>query len=131
MSIPGASCGIVCGTGILLVIETTWEFRNAAWLVCFPGCIVCATIVLPDKPSEDWSPENKRKLRNRQPLVRFKPRRACRDGAPPPVPMVFPECSYVRAALVLQVREGWGWGRIATLVRNMPGGLVVGYSERA
>ena len=57
--------------------------------------------------------------------------RACRDGAPPPVPMVFQERSYVRAAQVLQVREGWGWGRIATLARNMPGGLIVGYSGRA
>ena len=47
MSFPGASCGMVCETGILLVIEATWEFRNAAWLVCFPGsCIVCAAIEL-------------------------------------------------------------------------------------
>ena len=57
--------------------------------------------------------------------------RACRDGAPPPVPMVFPKHSYVRATLVLQVREGWGWGRIAMLALNVPGGLVVGYSGRA
>ena len=56
---------------------------------------------------------------------------ACRDGAPPPVPMVFLERSYVRATLVWQVREGWGWGGIATLDRNVPGGLVVGYSGRA
>ena len=74
MSAPGASCGIVCETGILLVIETTWEFRNVAWLVCFPGsCIVCLAIELPNRPSEEWSPESKRKLKNRQPLVRFKP----------------------------------------------------------
>ena len=31
------------------------------------------------------------------------------------------------ATLVSQVCEGWGWGRIATLARNVPGGLVVGY----
>ena len=75
MSAPGASYGIVCETGILLVIETTWEFRNVAWLVCFPGsCIVCAAIELPNRPSEEWSPESKRKLKNWQPLVRFKPR---------------------------------------------------------
>ena len=74
MSVLGAGCGMVCETGILLVIETTWEFRNAAWLVCFPGsCIVCAAIELPNRPSEVWSPESKRKLKNRQPLVRFKP----------------------------------------------------------
>ena len=106
------------------------EFRNAAWRVCFPGsCIVCTAIVLSGRPSQGWSPESKRKLRNRQPLVCFKPCfRACRDGTPPPVPMVFPERSYVRAALVLQVREGWGWGYIATLARNVRSGLVVGYS---
>ena len=57
--------------------------------------------------------------------------RACRDGAPPPVPMVFLEHSYVRATLVSQVREGWGWGRIVTLALNVPGGLGVGYSGRA
>ena len=35
-------------TGILLAIETTWEFHNVAWLVCFPGsCIVCAAVELP------------------------------------------------------------------------------------
>src|SRR3954465_9392871 len=76
MSWPGAGRGIVFKTGILFVIETTWEFHNAAWLVCFPGsCIICAAIVLPDRPSEEWSPESKRKLKkgNRQPLVRFKP----------------------------------------------------------
>src|SRR4051812_13907473 len=72
MSVLGASCGMVCETGILLVIETTWEFRNATWLVCFPGsCIVCAAFVLPDRPSEEWSPESKRKLKNRQSLVWF------------------------------------------------------------
>ena len=27
MSVPGAGYGMVCETGILLVIETTWEFR--------------------------------------------------------------------------------------------------------
>ena len=97
---------------------------------CFPGsCIVCAAIVLPDKPSEEWSPENKRKLRNRQPLVRFKPRFGRAVMVPLPfVPMVFPEHSYVCASLVSQVREGWGWGRIATLALNVPGGLGVGYS---
>ena len=53
MSAPGASCGIVCETGILLVIETTRDFRNATWLVCFPGsCIVCAAIELPNRPSK-------------------------------------------------------------------------------
>ena len=54
--------------------------------------------------------------------------RACRDGAPPPVPVVFLERSYVRVVLVLQFRGGWGLGRIATRARNVPGGLVVGYS---
>ena len=44
--------------------------------------------------------------------------------------MVFQERSYVREALVLLYREGWGWGRIATHARNMLGGLVVGYSGR-
>ena len=64
MSVPGAGCGMVCETGILLVIETTWELRNAAWLVCFAGsCIVCAAIELPNRPSEEWSPESKRKLK--------------------------------------------------------------------
>ena len=57
--------------------------------------------------------------------------RACRDGAPPPVPMVFLERSYVREALVLHFCGGWGWGRIATPARIVPGGLVVGYSGRA
>ena len=56
---------------------------------------------------------------------------ACRDGAPPPVPMVFLERSYVREVLVSHFCEGWGWGRIATPTRNVPGGLVVGYSGRA
>ena len=45
--------------------------------------------------------------------------------------MVFLERSYVRATLVLQIREGWGWGRIAMLAQNVPGGLFVGYSGRA
>ena len=30
MSFPGGSCGMVCETGILLVIETTLEFHSAA-----------------------------------------------------------------------------------------------------
>ena len=47
------------------------------------------------------------------------------------MPMVFLERSYVRATLVSQVREGWGWGRIVTLALNVPGGLGVGYSGRA
>ena len=45
--------------------------------------------------------------------------------------MVFAERSYVRAALVSQVREGWGWGRIVTLALNVPSGLGVGYAGRA
>ena len=57
--------------------------------------------------------------------------RACRDGAPPPVPMVFLERSYVREALVSHFCEGWGWGRIATPAQHVLGGLVVGYSGRA
>ena len=63
-------------TGILLVTETTWEFHNAAWLVCLPGaCIVCAAVELPNRSSEVWSPESKKKIKKRirQPLVRFKP----------------------------------------------------------
>ena len=58
-------------------METTWEFHNAAWLVCFPGsCIVCATVELPNGSSEVWSPESKIKKEKKgiwQPLVRFKP----------------------------------------------------------
>ena len=74
MSVSGAGYGMVCETGILLVIATTWEFRTAAWLVYFPGsCIVCSAIELPNGPSEEWSPESKRKLKNWQPLVQFKP----------------------------------------------------------
>ena len=56
---------------------------------------------------------------------------ACRDGAPPPVPMVSLERSYVREVLASPFCGGWGWGRIATPARNVPGGLVVGYSGRA
>ena len=64
MSALGAGCGMVSKIGILLVIETTWEFRNAAWLVCFPSsCIICAAIELPDRPSEGWSPTSKRKFK--------------------------------------------------------------------
>ena len=47
------------------------------------------------------------------------------------MPKVSPERSYVRVVLVLRLREGWGWGRIATRSWNVPGGLVVGYSGRA
>ena len=47
---------------------------------------------------------------------------------PPLMPMVFLERNYERVVLVSQFREGWGWGRIATRARNVPGGLVVGYS---
>ena len=57
--------------------------------------------------------------------------RACHGGAPPPVPMVFLERSYVLEALVLHFCEGWGWGCIATPARNVLGGLVVGYFGRA
>ena len=56
---------------------------------------------------------------------------ACRGRAPLPMPMVFPERNYVRVVLVSQFHEGWGWGRIATRARDMPSGLVVGYSGRA
>ena len=49
----------------------------------------------------------------------------------PPMPMVSPERNDVREVLVLQFCKGWGWGRIAMRARNMPGGLVVGYSGRA
>ena len=45
--------------------------------------------------------------------------------------MVFPELNYVRLVLVSQFREGWGWDRTATLARNLPGGLAVGYFGRA
>ena len=55
----------------------------------------------------------------------------CRGCAPPPVPMVFSERSYVCVVLISQFREGWGWGRIATLSRNVPGSFIVGYSGRA
>ena len=92
---------MVCETGILLVIETTWEFCTAAWLVCFPGsCIVCAAIELPNRPSKVWTPESKRKLKKpAAPGAVYTVFRACRDGAPPPVPMVFLERSYVCEAL--------------------------------
>ena len=116
------------------MIETIWEFRTAAWLVCFPGSgILCAAIELPNRPSEGWSHESKRKLKkNWQPLVRFKPYFwACRDGAPPPVPMVSLGRSYGRDVLVSPFCEGWGWDRIATHARIVPGGLVVGYAGRA
>ena len=33
----GASCGMICETSILLVIETTWTFDVA---FCFPGCCI-------------------------------------------------------------------------------------------
>ena len=91
MSVPGESCGIVCGTGILLVIETTWEFRNAVWLVCFPGsCIVCAAVELPNRPSEEWSPESKRKLKKSAASGTVEAVFwACRDGAPPLYPWYF------------------------------------------
>ena len=55
---------------------------------------------------------------------------AYRGRAPSPMPMVSPERNDVREGRVLQFCEGWGWGRIATRARNVPGGLVVGYSGR-
>ena len=64
--------------------------------------------------------------------MQFKPRLgACRSRAPPPMPMVSPERSDVRVVLVSRFREGWGWGRIATLARIVPGGPVADYSGRA
>ena len=56
---------------------------------------------------------------------------AFRGRAPPPMPMVSLEHSDVREGPVLQFCKGRGWGRIATRARNVPGGLVVGYSGRA
>ena len=50
---------------------------------------------------------------------------------PLPLPTVFPERNYVRVVLVSQFCEGRGWGRIATRARDVPGGLVVGYSGHA
>ena len=47
------------------------------------------------------------------------------------MPMVFPERNYVRVVPIAPSDEGWGWGRIAMRARNVPGGLVVGYSRRA
>ena len=40
----------------------------------FGCCIVCPAIVTPDRSSEVWSPESKKKLKKgiQQPLVRFK-----------------------------------------------------------
>ena len=55
----------------------------------------------------------------------------CRGRAPTPMPMVSLERSYVCVVLVSRFREGWGWGHIAKRARNVPGGLVVGYSGRA
>ena len=98
MSVAG--CGMVCETSILLGIETTWEFHNAAWLVCFPGsCIVCAAIELPNRPSKEWSPESKRKLKNRQPLVRFKP---CFGRA---VMVPLPLCPWYFQSVVMYARH--------------------------
>ena len=133
MSATGASCEIVCETGILLVIETTWDFRNAAWLVCFPGsCIVCAVIELPNRRSEEWSPESKRKLKNRQPLVRFKPyfRRA--------VIVPLPLCPWYFKSVVMYakywcrifVRAGVG-PALLRLLGSCQVVLVVGYSRHA
>src|SRR3954466_827278 len=75
MSWPGAGRGIVFKTGILLVIETTWEFHNAAWLICFPGsCIVCAQLnCQTGHPKYGVLKVRENKERIRQPLVRFKP----------------------------------------------------------
>src|SRR3954466_15329860 len=74
MSLLGACYGMICKTGILLVIETTLEFHSAAW---FSSSLVLASFVRQLysrlRPSEEWSPESKIKVRNRQPLVRFKP----------------------------------------------------------
>ena len=47
------------------------------------------------------------------------------------MPMVFSERNGVRGGPVLTFYTGWGWGRTATRALNVPGGLVVGYSERA
>ena len=47
----------------------------------------------------------------------------CCGRAPSPGPMVSLGRNYVRGASVLQLFEGWGWGRIATRARNVPGGL--------
>ena len=47
----------------------------------------------------------------------------CCGRAPPPRPMVSPERNDVRGGLVLQLCKGWGWGRIATRARIVPGGL--------
>ena len=45
--------------------------------------------------------------------------------------MVFQGRSYVREVLVSLGRESWGWGRIAMLAQNVPGGPAVGYFGRA
>ena len=67
MSWPGAGHGIVLKTGILLAIETTWEFHNAAWLVCLPGCcIVRSAGLLPDKASDERSPVGKKKKKEKK-----------------------------------------------------------------
>ena len=58
---------MVCETGILLVIETTWEFRDAAWLVCFPGCcIVSSAGLLPDRASDERSPVGKNRKEKKE-----------------------------------------------------------------
>src|SRR4051812_22696763 len=65
---------MICKIDILLVIETTLEFHSAAW---FCSSLVLASFVRQLycrlRPSEEWSPESKIKVRNRQPLVWFKP----------------------------------------------------------
>ena len=42
VSFPGASCGMVCETGILLVIATTLEFHSTAW---FSAPLVVVSLV--------------------------------------------------------------------------------------
>ena len=47
------------------------------------------------------------------------------------MPMVSSERNGVREGPVLTFCRGWGWGRIPTPARIVPGGLVVGYAGRA
>ena len=101
-------------------------------MACYlPGyCIVCSASVLPDRPSEEWSPESKkREMTKLGTPSAVEPHSG--QNWEPLMPMVFPEHNYVRVVLVSQSREGWGWGRTAMLARNVPDGLFVGYSGSA
>ena len=81
----------------------------------------------PDRASGKWSPVYKKKNKKNDTLGSPWCGRAALwvycGRAPPLKPMVSPERNDVRGGLVLQLCKGWGWGRIATRARIVPGGL--------